>query len=100
MDILEAGKSTFVSLLLRLHDIDSGKILIDGQDIQEITQDSLHESIAVIPQDPFLFHRTLKENIRYSKIDATNDEVMQAAKKANMTGRNHNIYSLFKLKLV
>ena len=92
------GKSTFVSLLLRLHDIDSGKILIDGQDIQEITQDSLHESIAVIPQDPFLFHRTLKENIRYGKIDATNDEVMQAAKKANIhefiTGLPHGYDSL------
>lgn len=78
------GKSTFISLLLRLHDIDSGKILIDDQNIQEITQDSLHKSMAVIPQDPFLFHRSLMENIRYGKIDATDEEVIQAAKKANI----------------
>ncbi len=77
------GKSTFISLLLRLHDIDSGKILID-QNIQEVTQDSLHESMAVIPQDPFLFHRTLMENIRYGKIDSTDDEVIKAAKYANI----------------
>ena len=79
-----SGKSTFISLLLRLHDIDSGKILIDNQNIQEITQDSLHESIAVIPQDPFLFHRTLMENIRYGKIDATDKEVIQAARNSNI----------------
>ncbi len=78
------GKSTFISILLRLHDIDSGKILIDNQNIQEVTQHSLHESIAVIPQDPVLFHRTLMENIRYGKINATNDEVIKAAKQANI----------------
>jgi ATP-binding cassette, subfamily B, bacterial len=78
------GKSTFITLLLRLHDIDFGKILIDGQNIQAITQDSLHASIALIPQDPFLFHRTLIENIRYGKIDATDNEVIQATKQANI----------------
>lgn len=78
------GKSTFVSLLLRLYDVDSGKILVDEQNIQEVTQNSLHESIAVIPQDPFLFHRSLMDNIRYGKIDATKDEVIQAAKQANI----------------
>ncbi len=78
------GKSTFISILLRLHDIDSGEILIDNQNIQEVTQHSIHESIAVIPQDPVLFHRTLMENIRYGKINATNDEVIKAAKQANI----------------
>lgn len=80
------GKSTFISLLLRLYNIDSGKILIDDQNIQDVTQDSLHESIAVIPQDPFLFHRSLMENIRYGKIKASDDEVIQAAKQANIHG--------------
>ncbi len=78
------GKSTFINILLRLYDIDSGKILIDNQNIQDVTQDSLHRSIAVIPQDPILFHRTLMENIRYGKINATNDEVIKAAKQANI----------------
>jgi ATP-binding cassette subfamily B protein len=67
-----------------LYDIDFGKILIDNQNIQDVTQDSLHRSIAVIPQDPILFHRTLMENIRYGKINATNDEVIKAAKQANI----------------
>jgi ATP-binding cassette subfamily B protein len=77
-----AGKSTFVSLLLRQHDLDAGSIEIDGQNIAKITQDSLRENIAVVPQEPALFHRTIKENIMYGKPDATDEEVISVAKKA------------------
>ncbi|QOD38722.1 ABC transporter ATP-binding protein [Candidatus Wolbachia massiliensis] len=77
------GKSTFANLILRLYDVQSGKISIDGQDIRNVTQDSLHRSIGMIPQDPSLFHRTLMENIRYGKTDASNDEVIEAAKRAH-----------------
>lgn len=77
------GKSTFVNLILRLYDITDGAILIDGQDIRDVTQDSLRENIAMIPQDPSLFHRSLMENIRYGRIDATDEEVISAAKKAH-----------------
>lgn len=79
-----SGKSTFISLLLRFYEINSGSILIDNQNIGDVTQSSLHESIGVIPQDPFLFHRSLMENIRYGKIDAADKEVIQAAKLANI----------------
>jgi ATP-binding cassette subfamily B protein len=77
------GKSTFVNLILRLYDVTDGAILIDGQDIRDVTQDSLRGFIAMIPQDPSLFHRSLIENIRYGRIDATDKEVMSAAKKAH-----------------
>lgn len=77
------GKSTFVNLILRLYDITDGHILIDNQDIRNVTQDSLRKHIAMIPQDPSLFHRTLMENIRYGRIDATDEEVIEAAKKAH-----------------
>ncbi|HJN37507.1 MAG TPA: ABC transporter ATP-binding protein [Gammaproteobacteria bacterium] len=78
-----SGKSTFVNLILRLYDVSGGAILIDGQDIRDVSQDSLHEKIAMIPQDPSLFHRSLMENIRYGRIDATDEEVIEAAKKAH-----------------
>ncbi len=77
------GKSTFVNLILRLFDISAGHIYIDGQDIACVTQDSLRAAIGVIPQDPTLFHRTIMENIRYAKPDATDEEVIEAAKKAH-----------------
>ncbi len=77
-----AGKTTFVSLLLRQHDIDSGDILIDGQNISQVTQDSLRENIAVVPQEPLLFHRTIRENIAYGKPDATDEEIIAVAQKA------------------
>lgn len=77
------GKSTFVNLILRLYDVTDGAILIDGQDIKDVTQDSLRENIAMIPQDPSLFHRSLMENIRYGRIDASDDEVVEAARKAH-----------------
>ncbi|MDZ8186995.1 MAG: ABC transporter ATP-binding protein [Nostoc sp. ChiSLP02] len=78
-----SGKSTFVNLILRLFDPQSGQIFIDGVDIQDMTQDALHAQISLIPQDPSLFHRTLMENIRYGRLDATDEEVMKAARKAH-----------------
>jgi ATP-binding cassette subfamily B protein len=77
-----AGKSTLVSLLLRQHDIDSGSITIDNQNIAEVTQDSLRSNIALVPQEPMLFHRTIAENIKYGKPDATYDEMVTAADRA------------------
>jgi len=76
------GKTTFVNLILRLFEVTSGHILIDGQDICEITQESLHANIGMIPQDPSLFHRSLMENIRYGRLDATDAEVFEAARNA------------------
>jgi len=78
-----SGKSTFTRLLLRFSDIDGGEILIDGQNIARVTQDDLHEQIAYVPQEPLLFHRTIRENIAYGKLDASDDEVVEAAKKAH-----------------
>ncbi len=78
-----SGKSTFVNLILRFYDIQSGQILIDGQNIANVTQTSLRDHIAMIPQDPTLFHRTLMENIRYGRLDATDEEVIHAAKLAH-----------------
>jgi ATP-binding cassette, subfamily B, bacterial len=74
-----AGKSTFVRLLMRLFNLTSGGIYIDGTDISKISQENLREHIAFVPQDPILFHRTLMENIRYGKRDATDEEVKNAA---------------------
>ena len=76
------GKSTFVNLILRLYDLTDGEILIDNQNISDVTQDSLRENIALIPQDPMLFHRSIMENIRYSRISASDEEVIIAAKQA------------------
>ncbi len=77
-----AGKSTFVALLMRLYDLQDGAISIGGTNILAVTQDSLRDHIAVIPQDTALFHRSLMENIRYGRRDATDEEVIEAAKKA------------------
>jgi ABC-type multidrug transport system fused ATPase/permease subunit len=77
-----AGKSTLVSLLLRQHDLTSGAILIDDQNIAEVTQDSLRSNIALVPQEPMLFHRTIAENIKYGKPDAAYDEMVEAAECA------------------
>ena len=78
-----SGKSTFVSLLLRFYDIQAGTIRIDGHDIRSFTQDSLHAQLGLIPQDPTLFHRTLRENIRYGRSDASDQEVEIAAARAH-----------------
>lgn len=77
------GKSTIVKLLLRLFDLQKGKILIDNQDISAVTQDSLRKAIALVPQDPILFHRTLMENIRYGNRSATRQEIIAASKMAH-----------------
>lgn len=76
------GKTTFVNLILRLFDVTKGRILIDNQDIKEVTQKSLRDAISMIPQDPTLFHRTIMENIRYGKLEASDKEVIKAAKAA------------------
>ncbi len=82
-----SGKSTFVNLILRLFDVDGGRILIDGQDISQATLNSLHRSIGMIPQDPSLFHRSLFENIAYGSENtsqsSTRQEAIEAAKKAH-----------------
>lgn len=78
-----AGKTTVVSLLLRFHDVAEGGIFIDGQNIALVTQESLRRSIALVPQEPILFHRALKENIRYGRPDATDKMVVEAAMQAN-----------------
>jgi ATP-binding cassette subfamily B protein len=79
-----SGKSTFVNLITRLYDIDAGEILIDGQNVKYVTQDSLRMNISIIPQEPILFHRTILENIRYGKKDASMEEVIEAAKAAHI----------------
>jgi ATP-binding cassette subfamily B protein len=73
------GKSTLFALLQRFYDPQAGRILIDGQDIARVTQDSLRESIGIVPQDIALFHRSVMENVRYGKPDARDDEVLEAA---------------------
>ena len=77
-----SGKTTLTKLLLRFADIDSGKITIDGQDISEVTQASLRAKIAYVPQEPLLFHRSVRENIAYGRPNATDAEIEEAAKKA------------------
>ncbi len=79
-----SGKTTFINLITRLHDIDQGEILIDGQNIRYVTQDSLRDNISIIPQEPILFHRTIIDNIRYGKKDAILEEVIEAAKAAHI----------------
>lgn len=86
-----SGKTTLVKLLFRFFDIQGGKILIDGQDISQVTQNSLRSSISMVPQDPILFHRTLRENIAYGKPDASEEEIIAAAKMA----RCHDFISKF-----
>lgn len=77
------GKTTIVKLILRMFDLKGGEILIDGQNISKVKQSSLREHIALVPQDPIMFHRTLMENIRYGRRDATDEEVIAAAKMAH-----------------
>jgi ATP-binding cassette subfamily B protein len=79
-----AGKSSMLKLLLRFSDVNSGAITIDGQDISKITQHDLHEVISYIPQEPILFHRSLRENIAYAKQNASEEEIIEAAKKAHI----------------
>ena len=78
-----SGKTTFVKLLHRLYDVDGGRIVIDGQDTACVTQDSLRAQLALVPQEPILFHRTLAENIAYGRPDAAMPEIENAARLAN-----------------
>ena len=78
-----SGKTTLTKLLLRFDDVSAGAIYIDGQDIRDVTQKSLREAIAYVPQESSLFHRSVYENIAYGKADATREEVIRAAKLAN-----------------
>ncbi len=78
-----AGKTTVTKLLLRLYDVSEGEIKIDAQNIAHVTQDSLRDAIAFVPQEPILFHRTLMENIRYGNRDATDEQVIEAARQAH-----------------
>ena len=77
-----SGKSTFVKLVQRLYDVQGGQVRIDGQAIDGVTQESLRQSIALVPQEPILFHRSLAENIAYGRPDAGMEEIIDAAKKA------------------
>jgi ATP-binding cassette subfamily B protein len=77
-----AGKSTVVKLLLRLFNLETGVIRIDGQSIHKVTQASLREAVSYVPQEPLLFHRSILENIRYGKPNTTEKEVIAASKKA------------------
>ena len=78
-----SGKTTLTKLILRFSDIQEGSINIDGQSVADVTQNSLREAIAYVPQEPMLFHRTLKENIMYGRTGATDGEVLDAARRAN-----------------
>jgi ATP-binding cassette subfamily B protein len=78
-----AGKSTVLALLQRFYDVGNGRILIDGQDVRDVTQESLRSTMAIVPQDISLFHRSVLENIRYARPDAPKEEVLAAAEMAN-----------------
>jgi ATP-binding cassette subfamily B protein len=75
-----AGKSTLVSLLMRLYDVTEGRISLDGQDIREVSMESLARQMSVVPQEPFLFTGTVSENIRYNRAEATDEDIARAAK--------------------
>ena len=77
-----SGKTTFINIILRLFEIQKGEIFIDQQNISKVTKESLYKAIGVIPQDPILFNRSIMDNIKYGNLDATEDEVIIAAKKA------------------
>jgi ATP-binding cassette subfamily B protein len=77
-----SGKSTLLNLLLRLYDVNGGQVLIDGTDVRDVTQHSLHQQIGLIPQEPGLFHRSIRENIHYGRLDASQDELAAAIHRA------------------
>src|SRR5262249_19008217 len=78
-----SGRTTFVKLIQRLHDVTGGRILIDGQDVAHATQQSLRSQIAIVQQEPILFHRSLAENIAYGRPGASMDQIVEAARLAN-----------------
>lgn len=79
-----AGKTTLASLVPRLWDVTDGAITVDGHDVRSVTQDSLRAAIGVVPQDPHLFHITVAENLRYARPDATDEELREAARAAQV----------------
>ncbi|WP_231759904.1 ABCB family ABC transporter ATP-binding protein/permease [Microbulbifer elongatus] len=79
-----AGKSTLFKLLFRFYDVDRGSILVDGQDVREVCQESLRSAIGVVPQDTVLFNQSILENVRYGRVDATDDEVREAIRHAQL----------------
>src|SRR5256885_1175768 len=81
-----SGKTTFVKLIQRLYDVTDGRILIDGQNVSQATQASLRSQIAIVQQEPILFHRTLAENIAYARPEASQAEIEHAARLANAHG--------------
>ncbi|MDD3693904.1 MAG: ABC transporter ATP-binding protein [Candidatus Pacebacteria bacterium] len=86
-----SGKTSLTKLLLRLYDLDKGSITIDGQDISKVAQEDLRKNIAYIPQDTILFHRSILDNIHYGNLNATQDEVMEAARAAYVDEFVHNL---------
>ena len=80
-----SGKSTLLKLLFRFYDVNGGRVRVDGQDVRDLTQTSLREAIGLVPQDVVLFNSTLKENLIYGKPDASDDEVREAARKAQLS---------------
>ena len=89
-----AGKSTLVNLLLRFYDLESGRILIDGQDIAQVTQDSLRRHIGMVTQDTSLLHRSVRDNIKYGRPGASEQEMVQAARRAEADGFIANLGDL------
>jgi ATP-binding cassette, subfamily B, bacterial len=79
-----AGKTTIAYLVPRFYDVDAGRVLVDGQDVREVTLESLGEATAMVNQDPFLFHASIRENLRYARPDATDEQVEAAARAANI----------------
>jgi ATP-binding cassette subfamily B protein len=79
-----AGKSTLLKLLFRFYDVTGGRVLVDGQDIRHVSQDSLRAIIGVVPQDTVLFNTSIFDNVRYGRVESTDDEVWQAIKLAHL----------------
>ncbi len=80
-----SGKTTLTKLLLRLDDVQGGRVLVDGQDVSRCTQQSLRRQVAYVPQEALLFHRSIRENIAYDRPDATDEQIREAARLANAT---------------
>ena len=80
-----SGKTTLAKLLLRLDDVQGGRVLVDGQDVSRCTQQSLRRQVAYVPQEALLFHRSIRENITYGRPDATDEQIREAARLANAT---------------
>ncbi len=93
------GKSTVLRLLFRFYDSATGRILIDGQDIKQVQLDTLRQAIGVVPQDTPLFHKDIMHNIRYGKLDATDAEVIEAAKRAQVHGTIENLPEKYQTKV-